>query len=152
MSLDPGQRRALLGLARDAIAARLENRPPPRPTTDRGTLGEPKGAFVTLTINGIHLTAYGYWAVSRILFDSLIAEGHSASRQPWRVRIDAKAERGEGRHQGAFARTPLPQRFVIPDSTRWRPTSLIGSESKSRFCRRSRDSTIPNRSPSEFTD
>lgn len=53
MSLDPGQRRALLGLARDAIAARLENRPPPRPTTDRGTLGEPRGAFVTLTINGI---------------------------------------------------------------------------------------------------
>jgi AmmeMemoRadiSam system protein A len=53
VSLDPGQRRVLLGLARDAIAARLENLPPPQPITEEGTLGEPRGAFVTLTIDGM---------------------------------------------------------------------------------------------------
>jgi AmmeMemoRadiSam system protein A len=52
-SLEPEQRRALLNLARDAIGARLGNLPPPQPTTTDDALGEPRGAFVTLTIDGM---------------------------------------------------------------------------------------------------
>jgi AmmeMemoRadiSam system protein A len=51
--LEPGQRRALLALARNAIAARLEDRPPPRPDTASGLLKEPRAVFVTLTIDGM---------------------------------------------------------------------------------------------------
>ena len=39
----------------------------------------------SLTINGIHLNDYGYWAASRILADSLVS-----GTSPWRIRVDAK--------------------------------------------------------------
>ncbi len=52
VSVEPAQRRVLLALARDAIAARLEDRLPPRPSARSGVLTEPRGAFVTLTIGG----------------------------------------------------------------------------------------------------
>ncbi|MSU49410.1 MAG: dehydrogenase [Opitutus sp.] len=41
-----------------------------------------------LTTNGIHLNAYGYWAVSRML-----ADGVATSTRPWALRIDARARR-----------------------------------------------------------
>lgn len=50
--MDANQRRALLALARDAIAARLEDRPAPHLHAATGELAEPRGAFVTLTIGG----------------------------------------------------------------------------------------------------
>lgn len=39
-----------------------------------------------LTTNGIHLNAYGYWAVSRLL-----ADGVAPGERPWTLRIDARA-------------------------------------------------------------
>ncbi len=44
-----------------------------------------------LTTNGVHLNAYGYWAVSRIL-----AEGIAPATPPWALRIDASAPRATG--------------------------------------------------------
>ena len=51
--LDPGQRQALLVLARDAITAKLEGRPPPNPGIESGLLSEPRAVFVTLTLDGM---------------------------------------------------------------------------------------------------
>jgi hypothetical protein len=44
-----------------------------------------------LTTNGIHLNAYGYWAVSRLLADEVI-RGHRS----WGLRLDARTRHGEG--------------------------------------------------------
>lgn len=44
-----------------------------------------------LTTNGIHLNAYGYWAVSRLLAGE-VARGHRS----WALRIDARAGQAEG--------------------------------------------------------
>lgn len=44
-----------------------------------------------LTTNGIHLNAYGYWAVSRLLADDL-----TRSLPPWALRIDARTRQAEG--------------------------------------------------------
>ena len=51
-SLSDRERTFLLDLARSAIAARLEGRPPPEPRVAEGPLAQPRGAFVTLTIHG----------------------------------------------------------------------------------------------------
>lgn len=44
-----------------------------------------------LTTNGIHLNAYGYWAVSRLLADEVI-RGHRS----WDLRLDARTRQAEG--------------------------------------------------------
>ncbi|MEM7602876.1 MAG: SGNH/GDSL hydrolase family protein [Verrucomicrobiota bacterium] len=52
-----------------------------------------------LTTNGIHLNPYGYWAASRLLFDTLVTgENETVREQPWRVTVDAKA--GSGSAEG----------------------------------------------------
>ncbi len=50
---------------------------------------EPGGS--KLTTNGIHLNAYGYWAVSRLL-----ADGVAPGERPWTLRIDARARTAGG--------------------------------------------------------
>jgi AmmeMemoRadiSam system protein B/AmmeMemoRadiSam system protein A len=50
--LDEGAHAFLLSLARESIAARLENAPLPSPTVDDPELLRPLGAFVTLKIGG----------------------------------------------------------------------------------------------------
>ena len=40
-----------------------------------------------LTTNGIHLTPYGYWSLSRILADALMEK-----IQPWKLQIDVRAQ------------------------------------------------------------
>ena len=44
-----------------------------------------------VTTNGIHLNAYGYWAVSRLLADEVL-RGHRA----WGLRLDARTRQAEG--------------------------------------------------------
>ncbi len=44
-----------------------------------------------LTTNGIHLNAYGYWAVSRLLADDL-----TRRLPPWALRVDARNRHAEG--------------------------------------------------------
>lgn len=44
-----------------------------------------------LTTNGIHLNAYGYWAVSRLLADDL-----TRRLPPWALRVDARTRHAEG--------------------------------------------------------
>jgi AmmeMemoRadiSam system protein B/AmmeMemoRadiSam system protein A len=50
--LDEEARAFLLSLARESIAARLADEPPPNPSVDDAELLRPLGAFVTLKING----------------------------------------------------------------------------------------------------
>jgi len=50
---------------------------------------------IPLTTNGIHLSEYGYWVVSRVLFEGLV--GDRVGEQPWRVLLDVKAKGGEAR-------------------------------------------------------
>lgn len=50
---------------------------------------------IPLTTNGIHLSEYGYWVVSRILFEGLV--GNREGDQPWQVTLDAKTKKGEAR-------------------------------------------------------
>ncbi|MFK8113631.1 MAG: SGNH/GDSL hydrolase family protein [Rubripirellula sp.] len=42
-----------------------------------------------LTSNGIHLTAYGYWAISHSFFDQLTASDRASDQPRWLLRIDA---------------------------------------------------------------
>ncbi len=52
-----------------------------------------------LTTNGIHLNSYGYWAVARYLFDTLVTgENETVREQPWRIEVDAK--KGSGSSEG----------------------------------------------------
>jgi len=44
-----------------------------------------------LTTNGIHLNAYGYWSVSRLLADDL-----TRRLPPWALRVDARTRHAEG--------------------------------------------------------
>jgi len=49
-----------------------------------------KGARRKLTFNGIHLTKYGYWVVSRMIADAL-----APATDPWRIGIDAKSGKAQ---------------------------------------------------------
>jgi hypothetical protein len=51
MTIQPNDRRRLLTLAREAVAAHATHGRPPVPPLD-GLLGEPRGAFVTLHVRG----------------------------------------------------------------------------------------------------
>lgn len=46
-----------------------------------------ESANARLTINGIHLNAYGYWAISHAFFEQLAEVNH----EPWRLNINAKS-------------------------------------------------------------
>ncbi len=50
-----------------------------------------------LTDNGIHLNSFGYWAMSSTFYDQLTTGGHFSSHQPWLLRLDAKAKKGDAR-------------------------------------------------------
>ncbi len=49
-----------------------------------------------LTSNGIHLTAYGYWAMSHSFFSQLTTDS-GADRQSWQLKIDAVNNRQSAR-------------------------------------------------------
>lgn len=57
--------------------------------TSRYLMDEPTGP--KLTTNGIHLNAYGYWAISQAFCNQLTAIEHTPNRQAWLVQIDAKS-------------------------------------------------------------
>ena len=56
----------------------------------RYLMDETKGP--NLTTNGIHLNEFGYWAISRIMFENLVEDESSASPKPWHLSIDAKTK------------------------------------------------------------
>lgn len=45
-----------------------------------------------MTTNGVHLNAYGYWAISEAFADKLL---QSKPREPWQISIDAEAASAE---------------------------------------------------------
>lgn len=52
---------------------------------------------IPLTINGIHLSDYGYWAVSRILYDGFFESDKAIGDQPWQINIDAKGKTSDAK-------------------------------------------------------
>ncbi len=64
-------------------------------SSSRYLMDEPVGP--SLTTNGIHLNAYGHWAISRTFCDQLIDSDTAASPLPWQLTIDAAASTGESR-------------------------------------------------------
>jgi len=50
-----------------------------------------------LTGNGIHLNAYGYWAVSHMFYDQLTAGGTEPPKPSWLLKIDANAKSASAR-------------------------------------------------------
>jgi len=52
---------------------------------------------IPLTINGIHLSEYGYWVASRILYDGFFETESGIGDQPWQISIDAKSENSDAR-------------------------------------------------------
>ena len=94
MSIDLGQRRALLSLARDAIAARLENLPPPLPATEEGALGEPRGAFVTLTIDGALRGCIGHVEPVEPLWRSVRSNAVAAAFRDLPIPVIGYAQKG----------------------------------------------------------
>lgn len=63
--------------------------------TSRYLMDESAGP--NLTNNGIHLTPYGYWAISHTFCEQLTASEGRPNRQPWRLRIDAAKPTSDGR-------------------------------------------------------
>ncbi|TWU46105.1 hypothetical protein Poly51_55000 [Rubripirellula tenax] len=61
----------------------------------RYLMDEPKGP--QLTTNGIHLNAFGYWAISHTFFDQLRSDDRFSGRQSWLLRIDAATKASDGR-------------------------------------------------------
>ena len=55
--------------------------------SSRYWMDEPIGP--NFTTNGIHLNAFGYWAVSHLMFRNLVVDHQKDVRQPWQMRIDA---------------------------------------------------------------
>ena len=51
---------------------------------------------IPLTTNGIHLSEYGYWVVSRFLYEGFLEDESVPGGQPWQLTIDAKAKKGDG--------------------------------------------------------
>ncbi len=51
---------------------------------------------IPLTTNGIHLNEYGYWVVSRILYEGFFEDEGAPRGQPWQLKVDAAAKKGEG--------------------------------------------------------
>ncbi|MEM9366453.1 MAG: SGNH/GDSL hydrolase family protein [Planctomycetota bacterium] len=96
----------------------------------RYLMEEPEGT--NLTSNGIHLTAYGYWALSETFSAQLLSDEQVANRLPWQLTIDAQAVTGEGRgvtiqdifdgdgelqfevKEDSFPSLPPPQSVVLP--------------------------------------
>ena len=70
-----------------------------------------------LTSNGIHLNPLGYWAVSRVFFESLVSESGVSPAPPWRLRIDVDSREGEGRglELSDLAMTEGEIRFLVEE-------------------------------------
>ena len=51
---------------------------------------------IPLTTNGIHLSEYGYWVVSRFLYEGFFENESVPSGRPWWLTIDAKTQKGDG--------------------------------------------------------
>ncbi len=58
------------------------------------TLGESRVGPRTTT-NGIHPTAYGYWAIGRFFGEQLLSDGSTTDVPSWEIRIDASARKAE---------------------------------------------------------
>lgn len=61
----------------------------------RYLMDEPIGP--QMTSNGIHLNAYGYWAISHSFFDQLTSSDRVPNQQPWLLQINVAKESGNGR-------------------------------------------------------
>jgi len=57
---------------------------------------------IPLTINGIHLSDYGYWVVSRILYDGFFESESGIGDQPWQISIDAEGKTSDSRGLSLF--------------------------------------------------
>ena len=57
---------------------------------------------IPLTINGIHLSDYGYWVVSRILYDGFFESESNIGDQPWQISIDAAGKTSDARGLSLF--------------------------------------------------
>ena len=88
---------------------------------------------VPLTINGIHLSEYGYWAVARILYEGFVE--NAPGNKKWQLTIDAKAKKGEGdglrvsklssiRRELSFQVTEESSPSLAPPTNRDLPTAL----------------------------
>ncbi len=69
--LSPEDRKRLLRIAREAVAAAVKGEPPPAvpPETKEGALAEPKGAFVTLKTHGQLRGCLGHFEADMPLAD-----------------------------------------------------------------------------------
>jgi hypothetical protein len=61
----------------------------------RYLMDEPAGP--KLTNNGMHLNAYGYWAISHTFFDQLTADARVSNQPSWLLRIDAATGSSDAR-------------------------------------------------------
>ena len=90
---------------------------------------------IPLTTNGIHLSAYGYWVVSKILYDGFFESESAIGEQPWRINVDAKTNMSEAkglsisgysldRREISFQATELANPSLPPPTQRNLPKAL----------------------------
>lgn len=90
---------------------------------------------IPLTTNGIHLSEYGYWVVSRALYKGFFENESVPSGRPWWLTIDAKTQKGDGvglslsdlssnRRQLSFRVTEETSPSLPPPTQRELPASL----------------------------
>lgn len=105
-----------------------------------------------LTTNGIHLNAFGYWAVSNLLFNQLMGK-KADELEPWRLRIDAKTGivTADGVELSGFSMSGQYFSFQVKEESRPSlppPTELTIADQLSDF----RDTLfIENLDPGEYS-
>ncbi len=85
--------------------------------SSRYLMDEPLGP--DFTTNGIHLNAFGYWAVSHLLFRNLVVDDQRDVQQPWQVRMDSTttATSARGVEVSEVARDSSGLTFAIKELT-----------------------------------
>jgi len=82
MSIPEDDRKALLKLARESVAAAAAGRAPPRPAKMDGTLALRRGCFVTLTNRGDLRGCIGTFSPTAPLGEQIVEMAAAATRDP----------------------------------------------------------------------
>ena len=120
--------------------------------TTRYLMEESEGP--SLTTNGIHLNPFGYWAIGRILFDNLVADGEGGkASQPWELRIDAKSGDGSGRgvEIGVLDRKAGRLRFEVEEKTGPTPPPPTGEALPAQLGDHRDTLVVTNLQPGNYT-
>lgn len=75
-----------------------------------------------MTTNGIHLSPFGYWAISHVLYRNLVTDEGEGNQRPWLVYIDADAKTLQSRGVKVSSLSTQEGRLVFTVTEQTGPT------------------------------